>query len=147
VLPPRVSIYVEKPGDVLALLLYASVMLFTVALMRLADQRRREQETLQESKERLQSTLDAARLGSWRYDARHGVFSWDARSKEIFGVPEDGAAIEEFINWVHPDDEEKVWAAYRRALDPAQPERSQAQFRLRRENGKVSTGKGRLDVG
>jgi PAS domain S-box-containing protein len=147
VLPPCVSIYVEKPGDVLALLLYASVMLFTVALMRLADQRRREQETLQESKERLQSTLDAARLGSWRYDARHGVFSWDARSKEIFGVPEDGAAIEEFINWVHPDDEEKVWAAYRRALDPAQPERSQAQFRLRRENGKVSTGKGRLDVG
>jgi PAS domain-containing protein len=41
------------------------------------------------------------------------------------------------MNWVHPDDEERVWAAYHRALDPAQPERSQTQFRLRRENGKV----------
>jgi two-component sensor histidine kinase len=41
------------------------------------------------------------------------------------------------MNWVHPHDEEKVWAAYHRALDPAQPERSQTQFGLRRENGKV----------
>jgi K+-sensing histidine kinase KdpD len=86
VLPPRFSIYVEKPGDVLALFLYTSVMLFTVALMRLADQRRQDQETLKESKDRLQSTLDAARLGSWRYDHRHRVFSWDTRSKEIFGA-------------------------------------------------------------
>jgi K+-sensing histidine kinase KdpD len=33
VLPPRLSFYVEKPGDVLALLLYAVVMLFNVALI------------------------------------------------------------------------------------------------------------------
>jgi PAS domain S-box-containing protein len=137
VLPPRFSLYIEKPGDVLALFLYTAVMLFTVVLMRLADQRRLDREALQESKDRLQSTLDAARLGSWRYNHRHRFCSWDARSKEIFGVPEDGATIEEFMNWVHPDDEEKVWAAYHRALDPAQPERSQTQFRLRRENGKV----------
>jgi two-component sensor histidine kinase len=41
------------------------------------------------------------------------------------------------MNWVHPDDVERVWAAYRRALDPAQPERSPTQFRLRRGHGKV----------
>jgi PAS domain S-box-containing protein len=137
VLPPRLSLYIEKPGDVLALFLYTSVMLFTVALMRLVDRRRRDQEALRLSKDRLQSTLDAARLGSWRYDPRHRVFSWDVRSKEIFCVPEDGATVEEFMNWVHPDDVEKVWAAYYRALDPAQPERSQTQFRVRRENGEV----------
>jgi PAS domain S-box-containing protein len=134
VLPPRLALYVEKPGDVLALLLYTVVMLFTVAFiigMRLAVK------DLQESKDRLQSTLDAARLGSWRYDHRHRVFSWDVRSKEIFGVPEDGAPVEAFMNWVHPDDVEKVWAAYHRALDPAQPERSPTQFRLRRGNGAV----------
>jgi PAS domain S-box-containing protein len=92
---------------------------------------------LQESKDRLQSTLDAARLGSWRYNRWHRFCSWDARSKQIFGVPEDGATIEEFINLVHPDDVEKVWAAYHRALDPIQPERSPIQFRLRRGNGEV----------
>jgi PAS domain S-box-containing protein len=105
--------------------------------MRVAVERQRDQQALQETKDRLQSALDAARLGSWRYDARRRVFSWDARSKEIFGVPQDGAAVEEFMNWVHPDDEKKVWAAYHRALDPAQPERSQTQFRVRRENGEV----------
>src|SRR5215475_320291 len=65
VLPPRLSFYVEKPGDVLALLLCTVVMLFTVALIvgvHAATQ------ALQASKDRLQSTLDAARLGSWRYD-------------------------------------------------------------------------------
>jgi PAS domain S-box-containing protein len=136
VLPPRLSLYIEKPGDVLALFLYASVMLFTVALMRLADQRRRDQEALRLGKEHLQSALNAARLGSWRYDARHRVFSWDARSKEIFGVPEDEATVEEFMNWVHRDDVEAVWAAFHRALDPSQPERSPTQFRLRQGNSK-----------
>jgi K+-sensing histidine kinase KdpD len=33
VLPPRLSFYVEKPGDVLALILCTVVMLFTVALI------------------------------------------------------------------------------------------------------------------
>ncbi len=137
VLPPRLSFYIEKPADVLALFLYTAVMLFTVAVMRLADQRRRDQEALEATKERLQSALNAARLGSWWYEPRHRVFSWDARSKQIFGIPEDGAPVEEFMNWVHPDDVEKVWAAFRRALDPAQPERSPTQFRLRRGTGKV----------
>jgi PAS domain S-box-containing protein len=134
VLPPRLSFYVEKPGDVVAIFLYTSVMLFTVALIIGVSFAAR---ALEASKDRLQAALNAASLGSWCYDPRHRVFSWDARSKEIFGVPEDGATIEEFMTWVHPDDEEKVWAAYHRALDPAQPERSQTQFRLRRENGKV----------
>jgi K+-sensing histidine kinase KdpD len=33
VLPPTFSFYVEKPGDVLAILLYTVVMLFTVAVV------------------------------------------------------------------------------------------------------------------
>jgi PAS domain S-box-containing protein len=55
----------------------------------------------------------------------------------IIAVTEDRATVEEFTNWVHPDDVEKVWAAYHRALDPAQPERSPTQFRLRRGDGEV----------
>jgi K+-sensing histidine kinase KdpD len=50
VLPPRLSFYVEKPGDVLALLLYTVEMLFTVALvtaMRFAVERMRDQQALQ----------------------------------------------------------------------------------------------------
>jgi PAS domain S-box-containing protein len=95
------------------------------------------EQALQASKAHLQAALDAAKLGSWRYNSRHRFFSWDARSKEIFGAPEDGATVEEFMNWVHPDDVDEVCAAYHRALDPAQPERSPTRFRLGRGNGKV----------
>jgi len=67
VLPPRLSFYVEEPGDVLALLLYVVVMLFNVALItgvRFAVEHRRDQ---QASKDRLQLALDAALLGWWQY--------------------------------------------------------------------------------
>jgi PAS domain S-box-containing protein len=124
----------------LTLLLFVLLAIFIVILitrMRFAIQQEQAAQAMQASKDRLQFTLDAARLGSWRYDARHGVFSWDARSKDIFGVPEDKATVEEFMNWVHPDDVEGVWAAYHRTLDPAQPEQSPTQFRLRRGDGKV----------
>jgi PAS domain S-box-containing protein len=88
-------------------------------------------------KDRLQSVLDAAKLGSWQYDPLHRVFSWDARGKEILAVAENGATVEKFMSWVHPDDAEKVWAAFWTALDPAQSKRSPTQFRLRRGDGEV----------
>jgi PAS domain-containing protein len=68
--------------------------------MRLAIERERAEGAWRASKDRLQSALDAAKLGSWQYDPPRRVFSWDARSKEIFGVPEDGATVEEFMKWV-----------------------------------------------
>jgi PAS domain S-box-containing protein len=99
--------------------------------------RKQAEHDVQASKDRLQFALDAAQLGSWQYDPVHRVFTWDARGKEIFAVAENGATVEEFMNWVHPDDADRVWAAYCAALDPVRPERSATQFRLRRGDGKV----------
>jgi PAS domain-containing protein len=121
VLPPTFSFYVEKPGDVLALLLYTVVMLFTVAVgagMRFAVERRRDQQTLQASKDLLQFALEAARLGWWQYDPIHDIVLWDTRLKEMFDVAEDETDIEEFTRRVHPDDLERVWAAVEAALTP-----------------------------
>ena len=142
VLAPRFSFsfYVDDPASLADLLLFGPLAFCCVILigrMRMAIEREQAERALRASKDRLQSALDAAKLGSWQHDPPRRVFSWDARSKEIFGVPEDGATVEEFMNWVHPDDVEKVWVAYHRALDPAQPERSPTQFRLRRGDGKV----------
>jgi PAS domain S-box-containing protein len=136
VLSPRLSFYVDDPAEVADLLLFgplAAYLVIVIARTRFAIER----EQAEANKDRLQSALDAAKLGSWQYDAFHRVFSWDARGKEIFAVAQNGATVEEFMNWVHPADAELVWAAYRRALDPAQPERSPTQFRLRQGDGKV----------
>jgi PAS domain S-box-containing protein len=99
--------------------------------------RKQAQQALQASKERLQFALNAAQLGSWQYDPLHRVFSWDARSKEIFGIARNEAAVEELMNWVHPDDAARVWAAYHAALDPAEPKRSATEFGIRQADGKV----------
>jgi len=39
------------------------------------------------------------------------------------------------MSWVHPDDAERVWAAFYAALDPAEPKRSTTEFRLRLRDG------------
>jgi PAS domain S-box-containing protein len=142
VLAPRFSFsfYVDDPAALADLLLFgplASYCVILIGRMRVTIEREQAERALRANKDRLQSALDAAKLGSWQYDPLHRVFSWDARGKEIFAVAENGATVEEFMNWVHPDDAERVWAAYHAALDPAQPERSPTQFRLRRRDGKV----------
>jgi PAS domain S-box-containing protein len=140
VLEPRWSFNVEDPANVADLLLFGPLAAYCAILigrMRLAIERERAEGALRASKDRLQSTLDAGKLGSWQYDPLRRVFSWDGRGKQIFAVAENGATVEEFMKWVHPDDAQRVWAAFRTALDPAQPERSPTQFRLRRDDGKV----------
>jgi PAS domain S-box-containing protein len=136
VLPPSLSFYIEKPGDVLALLLYTVVMLFTVAVitgMRFAVERGRDQQTLQASKDRLQFALDAARLGWWQFDPQSRVISWDARFKEIFGIAKDEATIEQLVELMHPDDKERVWTAIETSLDPTSLKPSEVEHRLLRD--------------
>jgi PAS domain S-box-containing protein len=92
---------------------------------------------LRESKDRLQLALNAAQLGSWRYDPLTHMVSGDARCQEIFDVVKNEAPIEELLNPVHPDDAERLWEAIQASLDPVDPKRSATEFRLRRRNGEV----------
>jgi len=135
VLPPRLSFYVDKPGDVLALLLYTVVMVFNVALI--AGVRRAVAQAFQASKDRLQLALDAALLGWWQYDPIRGLVWWDTRLKEMFDVADDRTDIEEFKRRVHPDDRERVWAAVEVALDPTNLKPYADEFRHLRGGGEV----------
>jgi PAS domain S-box-containing protein len=99
--------------------------------------RKRAEEDLKASKDRLQLALNAAQLGSYQYDPRHHVFSGDTRAQEIFNFADKEAAKEEIMKLVHPDDLERVSAALEAALNPADPRRSATEFRLRRANGAV----------
>jgi PAS domain S-box-containing protein len=106
-------------------------------LRRTAARRQAAEDWLRESKDRLQTALNVAQLGSYRYDPRHRVFSGDTRSQEIFDFPKNEATIEEFMKLVHPDDLEMVWANLEAALDPVDPRLSATEFRLRRRDGEV----------
>ena len=97
-----------------------------------------EREHMQTSKDRLQFTLDMAKLGSWQYDPRGRVLTGDTRFKEIFDVTTDEMPIEDLKKLVHPDDAERFWADREASIDLADPMRSPShEYRVQRRNGEV----------
>lgn len=138
VLSPRwVFSVVEDPANVADLLVFgplASYLVIIIARMRLAIER----EQTEVGKDRLQLALDAAQLGWWQYDPLRRNLSWDGRFKKIFDVHANGATVQEFMSWVHPEDARRVWARLETGLDPAQPRRYGIKFRIvRRGDGEV----------
>jgi PAS domain S-box-containing protein len=70
---------------------------------------------------RLEMAVEAAGVGLWEWDVRSGDLTWNARNRELFGVPPDEPLhIRDYIRLVHPEDREKVRAAYRAARDNLQ---------------------------
>jgi PAS domain S-box-containing protein len=108
-----------------------------MAVIQDLDARKRAEEDVKASKDRLQLALNAAQLGSWQYDPLTRVVSGDARAQKIFDFAENAAVIEEVMKRVHPDDVEKVWAALEASLNPVDPKRSATEFRLRRAGGEI----------
>ncbi len=92
---------------------------------------------LQVSKDRLQLALNAAQLGSWHYDPRRLIASWDTRCQEIVGIAKDEAAIEELLDRIHPDDRERFWAVREAALDPADPKPYANEYRILQGDGRI----------
>jgi PAS domain S-box-containing protein len=143
VLPPRLSFYTDRPGELVALLLFTLLGFFFVILitrMRVAIEREQAVQHLQGSKDRLQLCLDAAQLGWWQYDPLRRTGSGDARANEIhdFDIAEnEKVALEELLKRVHPDDVGGVEVAIATALDPADPKPYAHEYRIRRRDGSV----------
>jgi PAS domain S-box-containing protein len=115
----------------------AEVDTLMAELRRTAARRQAAEDWLRESKDRLQTALNVAQLGSYRYNPRHRVCSGDTRSQEIFDFPKNEAPLEEIMKLAHPDDVEMVQANLEAALEPVDPRRSATEFRLRRRDGEV----------
>jgi PAS domain S-box-containing protein len=100
-------------------------------------ERKRAEQALQASKDRLEFALNAAQLGWWQYDPLHRVISGDMRSQEIFGTTGD-IPIEDFVmKRLHPDDAERFRAAFQAALDPADPRPYAIEFRVQQGHGQI----------
>ncbi|HEX8434451.1 PAS domain S-box protein, partial [Archangium sp.] len=72
---------------------------------------------LESSEARLRMALEGASLGMWSYDIATQRHQWDARAKELFGLPPEAPIdVETWRAATHPEDRERVSAAVRRAL-------------------------------
>lgn len=81
-------------------------------------QRRRTEESLRASEERLRFVMDSAELGTWDWNVITGELIWSERSFQLFGLePGTEMNYERFMSAVHPDDRDRVEAAVRRTLE------------------------------
>ncbi len=103
----------NRAGDEIAVLMSAApvmgtdgrVQSFTAVLSETAPMVRLGR-ALGESEQRRSLALQAANIGSWCYDLRTRNIEWDARCKELFGVPTTtpDLGLGEFLRFIHPED-------------------------------------------
>lgn len=79
--------------------------------------RKRSDERLRSSEERLKLALTGANQGIWDWDLKTKVLTWDDRCKKIFGLPPGFPVTYEWhLDALHPDDRERVFQAKRFAI-------------------------------
>jgi two-component system CheB/CheR fusion protein len=79
---------------------------------------KRAADALRESEWRYQQALQAAQLGTWRYDPATDTNYFDERSQAIFGFAQPTCTAAEVDRFIHPDDFADFDQARDAALDP-----------------------------
>jgi PAS domain S-box-containing protein len=76
-----------------------------------------DQLVLERREQQLRLALDAAQLGTWRWDMATGVTEWDDRMRSIFGVTHFDGSFDAWVRLLHPEDRATVLADVQRALE------------------------------
>jgi|GEM_PF-1012792 len=121
----------------------------TTGIARDIDTRKRAEDALRESENRLAKAQQIARLGNWNWDIQENVLVWSKEIYRIFGLEprQFRANYEAFLEYVHPDDLESVKNAVEMSLQSRLPYSvehrivlSDGQIRYVHEQGEVDYG-------
>jgi PAS domain S-box-containing protein len=85
-------------------------------------ERKRSEEALRESEERLRLATEGAGIGVWKLNLTTNEVTWTRRCFEIYGLPTDGSmnfSAELFFTFVHPDDVGGLRAFIERGMNEA----------------------------
>ncbi len=108
-----------------------------LAFARDISQRKRAEDALRESEERLSLAAQSAKFGAWSRNIPGDRVVWDEPTEAIFGL-EPGAfegTMEAFLARVHPDDRERIKTGHRRLIEEGVP--YAVDFRIAWPNGEV----------
>ncbi len=86
---------------------------------RLFEARRRVEDALRESEERLRFAMRAGRLGTWEWRVSTGLVRWSEELERLHGLQPGTfpGTFEAFQSDMHPDDREHVIGSVRRSLE------------------------------
>ena len=134
-----------KDGDIRVVLwnsanIYAedgTTLLSTIAQGVDITERKKAEEALKESKERLELALSAASMGTWRWNIKTDQDTRDANFNSMLGLKaaESTQSVKDFIQYVHPDDRAVVDEEIKRAIRERDIYR--IEFRIVRPDGTI----------
>jgi len=118
---------------------------FTVVIRDITE-RKRADEALHTSEERLRLAYQAARIGTFEWNIETGVNTWTPELEEIYGLPPGGFGGTQtaFEKLVHPDDRAGVIALDDWAIKTGQP--TKGEWRVVWPDGSVHWIAGRWQV-
>lgn len=104
---------------------------YTLISLQVVDRRRKAEEELRISEERLRFAREAANLGVFDLDANFNILFWDDRMHELWGLDTNSALNhQELLSAIHPDDIPLRQAALEQAADPEGNGRYHAEYRV-----------------
>ena len=126
------------PIEVIANFVQYNDKQYTIAFTRDLSGRKRAEDALRESEERLRQAIRVSQTGIFDHNHLTDTIFWSREQRAIYGIGEDEPiTMEGILAFVHPEDREKISKAVQQAHDPAGHGLFDVQHRITRRDGQV----------
>ncbi len=128
----------EVPVEVLSQLVTIRGEKVLQGVFRDITERKRAEQALMKSEERLRQAIRVSHIGIFDHDHLTDTINWSPLLREVYGSsPDETITLSAFLNFVHPEDRERIALAVRQAHDPAGDGTFDVEHRIIRRDGTI----------